>query len=50
MVLTPEEEERVQAVQRFLEGDCPIDIYRSTNRSKKWFNKWINRYHTGNAE
>ncbi len=50
MVLTPEEEERVQAVQRFLEGDCPIDIYRSINRSKKWFNKWINRYHTGNAE
>ena len=50
MVLTPEEQERVQAIQRFLEGDRPVDIYRNINRSKKWFDKWQNRYRIGNAE
>ncbi|MCX6694650.1 MAG: helix-turn-helix domain containing protein, partial [Methanomicrobiales archaeon] len=50
MELTPEEQERIQAIQRFLKGDYPVDIYQNFNRSKKWFNKWLNRYHTGKTD
>jgi rRNA processing protein Krr1/Pno1 len=39
MELTPEEQERKQAIQRFMEGGPPVDIYRHINRSKKWFKK-----------
>ncbi|MCX6693133.1 MAG: hypothetical protein NT074_01065, partial [Methanomicrobiales archaeon] len=31
-------------------GDYPVDIYQNFNRSKKWFNKWLNRYHTGKTD
>ena len=50
MELTPEEQERKQSVQRFLEGERAVDIYRDVNRSKKWFKKWLNRYQTGQKE
>jgi len=36
---TPEEEERIKAIQRYLEGEREADIYRSVERSKGWFNK-----------
>jgi transposase InsO family protein len=49
MELTPEEQERKQVIQRFLEGERPVDIYRG-NRSKTWFKKWLNRYKTGKSE
>ena len=44
---TPEEEERIKAIQRYLEGEREVDIYRSLERSKGWFNKWLGRYKTG---
>ena len=44
---TPEEEERIKAIQRCLEGEREVDIYRSVERSKGWFNKWLGRYKTG---
>jgi len=44
---TPEEEERIKAIQRYLEGEREADIYRSVERSKGWFNKWLGRYKTG---
>ncbi len=47
MELTPEEQERKQVIQRFLEGERAVDIYRENNRSKTWFKKWLNRYQTG---
>ena len=47
MEFTPEEEERINAIQRYLEGEKPVEIYRSTERSKRWFNKWLSRYKTG---
>jgi hypothetical protein len=49
MELTTEEQERIHAIQRVLEGDHPVFIYQDLHRSKKWFNKWLNRYHTGNV-
>ncbi len=47
MEYTPEEEERIKAIQRHLEGEEPIEVYRSIGRSKRWFNKWFDRYKTG---
>ena len=47
---TPEEEERIKAIQRYLEGEREADIYRSVERSKGWFNKWLGRYKTGRKE
>ena len=47
MELTPEEQERKQVIQQFLEGERAVDIYRKNNRSKTWFKKWLKRYQTG---
>jgi len=47
---TPEEEERINAVLRYLEGERQVDIYRSLERSKFWFNKWMGRYKTGRKD
>ncbi|NQE53879.1 hypothetical protein C5S29_09825 [ANME-1 cluster archaeon GoMg3.2] len=44
---TPEEEERIKAIQWHLEGEREVDIYESLERSKGWFNKWLGRYKTG---
>ena len=44
---TPEEEERIKAIRRYLEGEREVDIYKSLERSKSWFNKWLGRYKTG---
>jgi IS30 family transposase len=45
-----EEQERVDAVNRYIMGDKPSNICRETNRSKKWFFKWVNRFKTGDKE
>lgn len=50
MELTPDEQERIQAIQRVVAGDRPVDIYRNLNRPKKWLNKWVNRYQTGDVD
>jgi len=47
MELTPEEQERKQVIQRFLEGERAVDICRENKRSKTWFKKWLKRYKTG---
>jgi hypothetical protein len=50
MELTPEEQERKCAIQRFIKGESAVDIYRDVDRSKTWFTKWLNRYQTGQTE
>jgi putative transposase len=43
-----EEDLRKESVRRHLiGGESPKAIYRSINRSKKWFFKWLNRYQSG---
>jgi len=42
-----EEQERVDAVNRYIIGDNPSNICRDTNRSKTWLFKWVNRFKTG---
>ncbi len=42
-----EEEIRKAAMRRYiLQGESPKAICTSLNRSKKWFYKWLRRYHT----
>ena len=50
MDLKQEELERIHAIQRLMEEESEVEIYRSVNRSKKWFTKWKKRYHTGQEE
>jgi transposase len=38
------QQERIRAVQRFLNGERPEAIYTSLGRSKAWFYKWVERY------
>jgi transposase len=40
------QQERIRAVQRFLNGERSEAIYTSLGRSKAWFYKWIERYIT----
>jgi len=41
------EEIRKQAVERYLNGEKPKEIYSDLKRSKKWFFKWLRRFKTG---
>jgi len=42
---------RKEAIQRhILGGESPKTIYKSLNRSKKWFFKWLKRYESGEPE
>lgn len=50
MNYTPEEEERIKAIQQYLEGEQPVEVYINQGRSKYWFYKWLNRYNTGHKE
>ena len=45
-----EEEERIGAIKRHIEGERSVDIYRSLGKSKPWFMKWWKRYRTGDKE
>lgn len=42
-----EEETRKQAVERYLNGEEPKEIYTDVKCSKKWFFKWLRRFKTG---
>ena len=42
-----EEETRKQAVERYLNGEEPKEIYTDVKSSKKWFFKWLRRFKTG---
>jgi putative transposase len=44
------EEERIEAIKRYIEGEKQIDICRSLGKSKSWFVKWMNRYKSGSGE
>jgi len=50
MKITPEEEERIKAIQMYLEGEKHADIFRDLGKSKRWFYKWLARYNTGKKE
>jgi len=45
-----EEEERITAIKRHIEGERSGDIYRSLDKSKSWLMKWWKRYRTGDTE
>ncbi|MGP8330150.1 MAG: helix-turn-helix domain-containing protein, partial [Methanosarcinaceae archaeon] len=45
-----DEQERIDAVNRYLKGDKPSSVCRDVNRSEKWLFKWINRFKTGEVE
>ncbi len=44
------EEERVEAIKRYLEGEKPVDICRILGKTKPWLMKWVKRYRTGKEE
>ena len=44
------EQERIDAVNRYIKGDKPTDICKDANRSKKWLTGWVNRFKTGEEE
>ena len=41
---TKEENERILAVERYLEGESPKSIYTSLGHSKSWLYKWLGRF------
>jgi len=41
---TVEEQERIDAVDRYLKGERPSKICKSLGRSRVWLRKWIRRY------
>jgi len=45
-----DEEIRIVAIKRYIEGEKQVDIYESLNKSKSWLKKWIKRYRTGSEE
>ena len=45
-----DEEERIGAIKRHIEGERSVDIYRSLGKSKPWFMKWWKRYRSGKTE
>ena len=44
------EEQKKQAIKRFLKGEKPKTIYINLGRSKDWFFKWLKRYKSGKPE
>jgi hypothetical protein len=45
-----EEEERIEAVNKYIRDDKPSTICRDAGRSEKWLFKWVNRFKTGEEE
>ena len=45
-----DEEIRIVAIKRYIEGEKQVDIYESLGKSKSWLKKWIKRYRTGSEE
>jgi hypothetical protein len=49
--LVMEESLRRMAIRRYVLGnETPKQIYGGLNRSKKWFFKWLKRYHTAGMD
>jgi len=44
------EEERIEAVNRYIMGDKPSNICKDANRSEKWLFTWVKRFKTGEEE
>jgi len=44
------EEERIEAVNRYIRGDKPSNICKDANRSEKWLFTWVKRFKTGEEE
>ena len=47
---TKDEQERIDAVNRYLKGERPVDIFKTFGRSKGWLYKWIGRYNNAKRE
>jgi transposase InsO family protein len=43
-------QQRLKAVQRFFDGEDPMDICASLGRSRSWLYKWVTRYTTNNSQ
>lgn len=44
------EEERIEAIKRYIEGERLTDICNSLGKSKSWLIKWLNRYKSGSED
>jgi len=44
------ENDRIRAIQRYLNGESPKAVYISLGYSKRWFYKWILRYKQGGLD
>lgn len=42
-----EEQERIEAVNRYIRGDKPANNYGKMNRSETWLFKWVKRFKSG---
>ena len=42
-----EEELRLNAIERYVNGENPKSIYNELGRIKPWFYKWLKRYLSG---
>ncbi|CAD7766691.1 MAG: hypothetical protein DNFNHJIP_00089 [Candidatus Argoarchaeum ethanivorans] len=47
-VHTEEEQERIDAVNRYQRGERPSKICKSLGRSRSWLQKWVERYNSYN--
>jgi transposase-like protein len=45
-----EEQERIEAVNRYIRGDKPANIYGEMNRSETWLFKWVKRFKSGDRK
>ena len=45
---TKEEQERIDAVNRYLKGERQMHIYKPLGKSRGWLHKWIKRYKNAN--
>jgi len=45
-----EETLRKMAIEQYLQGKEPVDIYLELGRTKPWFFKWLNRYQSGDKD
>ena len=44
------EQERINAIRRYLRGEAASAICRAVGRTRRWFYKWLARYEPGNAQ
>ena len=45
--MNTDEQERIDAINRYAKGEKPGDICRELKKSKTWFFKWLTRFKTG---